>query len=94
MIYTIKNYGLYDRHDRRIAIKRGSGIYDDNNRRVATMLGNYLFDSNDRKMMEVRGDYIFDAGNKRVALLSDAEKAIKGAEREMLSAALWYCFVR
>jgi hypothetical protein len=94
MIYTIRGPGLYDTHNRRIALTRGEGIYDGNNQRVATMRGNYLLDSDDRKMMTIRGAYIYDANNDRVGSLLDAQKSIEGAKEGMHSVALWYCFIR
>ena len=94
MTYTIRDHGLYDMHDRRIAITRGSGIYNYNNHRVATMLGNFLFDLDNRKMMEVRGEYIYDAKDIRVGSLLDAKQSIEGKSEENLSVALWYCFIR
>jgi formylmethanofuran:tetrahydromethanopterin formyltransferase len=94
MKYTMRDTGLYNGHNRRIAFTRGDEIYDGNNRRVAIMHGNYLFDSENRKMMTVRGGFIFDADDKQVASLVDAQKSIKGAREKMQAVALWYCFIR
>jgi hypothetical protein len=44
--------------------------------------------------MSVRGSDIFDATDKKVASLSEAREAIQGAVEEMMSTALWYCFIR
>lgn len=94
MKYTMRDTGLYNGHNRRIAFTRGDEIYDGDNRRVATMHGKYLFDSENRKMMTVRGGFIFDADDKQVASLVDAQKLIAGAAEEMQAVALWYCFIR
>jgi hypothetical protein len=45
-------------------------------------------------MMSVRGSEIYDAFNNRVASLSEVTKAIQGAAQEMMSTAMWYCFIR
>lgn len=58
------------------------------------MRGNELFDSNYLKMMTIDGSDILDAGKKKVALISDVQKYLKGSDPGMLSAAFWYCFVR
>ena len=94
MKYTIRDNGLYNGHNRRIAFTRGDEIYDGDNRRVATMHGNYLFDSENRKMMTVRGGFIFDVDNRQVASLVEVQKLIKSLEEGMQAVALWYCFIR
>jgi hypothetical protein len=94
MIFTMRDAGLYDTHQRRIALVRGREIYDADNRRVATIRGNFLFDSNNKKMMTVRGAFIYDANDIQVASLLEVEKKIKGSEKGMQSVALWYCFIR
>jgi hypothetical protein len=94
MKYTLRDTGLYNGHNRRIAFTRGDEIYDGDNRRVATMHGNYLFDSENRKIMTIRGGFIFDADNKQVASLIEAQKLIAGAVAGMHAVALWYCFIR
>jgi hypothetical protein len=94
MKYTMRDNGLYNGHNRRIAFTRGDEIYDGENRRVATMHGNYLFDSENRKMMTVRGGFIFDVDNKQVASLVEVQKLIKSAEEGMQAVALWFCFIR
>jgi hypothetical protein len=94
MKYTMRDTGLYNGHNRRIAFTRGDEIYDGDNRRVATMHGNYLFDSENRKMMTVRGGFIFDVDNKQVASLVDVQKLIEGAEEGLQAVALWFCFIR
>ncbi|MDP2883758.1 MAG: hypothetical protein Q8P51_01895 [Ignavibacteria bacterium] len=45
-------------------------------------------------MMSVHGSEIYNAYNKRVASFSEVKKAIQGAAEEMMSAAMWYCFIR
>jgi hypothetical protein len=94
MKYTMRDNGLYNGHNRRIAFTRGDEIYDGDNRRVATMHGNYLFDSENRKMMTIRGGFIFDVDDKQVASLVEVQKLIKSAEEGMQAVALWYCFIR
>jgi hypothetical protein len=94
MKYTMRDTGLYNGHNRRIAFIRGDEIYDGDNRRVATMHGKYLFDSENRKMMTVRGGFIFDVDNKQVASLVEVQKLIEGAEEGLQAVALWYCFIR
>jgi hypothetical protein len=94
MTHELRGTGLYDSRKRLIATTRGQDIFDGNNRRVATMRGNELFDSNYLKMMSIDGPDILDAGKKKVALLADVQKWMRGAESGMLSAAFWYCFVR
>ncbi len=90
----MRDTGLYNGHNRRIAFIRGDEIYDGDNRRVATMHGKYLFDSENRKMMTVRGGFIFDVDNKQVASLVEVQKLIEGAEEGLQAVALWYCFIR
>ena len=94
MVYTMRDSGLYDTRNRRIAVIRNMGIYNGDNKRVATIRGNFLFDSDDRKMMAIRGAYVYDANNNRVGSLLDVQKKIEGAGEEMISVALWYCFIR
>jgi len=94
MKYTIRDNGLYNGHNRRIAFTRGDEIYDGDNRRIATMQGNYLFDSENRKMMTVRGGFIFDIHNKQVASLVAVQKLIEGAGEGLQAVALWFCFIR
>ena len=94
MKYTIRETGLYNGHNRRIAFTRGEEIYDGDNWRVATVHGKYLFDSENRKMMTVRGGFIFDADDKQVASLVAVQKSIEGAVEGMQAIALWYCFIR
>ena len=93
-MHTMFGSGLYDAHNRRIAVVRGEDIYDGDNRRVATIRGKYLFDSDNRKMMTLRGSNIYDAGNKLVGSILDVQKSIKDGGTGMLAVALWYCFVR
>jgi hypothetical protein len=45
-------------------------------------------------MMSVRGSEIYDSSNVRVASLSEVKKAIQGIDEEIMSAAMWYCFIR
>lgn len=45
-------------------------------------------------MMSVRGSEIYDASNKRVASLSVVKKTIDGTAEEVMSTAMWYCFIR
>ncbi|MBN1398676.1 MAG: hypothetical protein JXA06_11650 [Bacteroidetes bacterium] len=94
MIYLIHNSGLYDTHNKRIAVIRNAGIYNGDNKRVATMRGNCLFDSDNRKMMAIRGEHIYDAKGNCVGSFPDVQKMIKGAEEGMHAAAFWYCFIR
>jgi hypothetical protein len=72
----------------------GESLFDSDNQRVGFIRGNRLFDSEERIMMSVRGSEIYDASNKRVASLSEVKKAIQGAVEEMMSTAMWYCFIR
>jgi hypothetical protein len=44
--------------------------------------------------MSVRGSEIYHASNKRIASLLDVKKAIRGVVEEMMSTAMWYCFIR
>jgi hypothetical protein len=45
-------------------------------------------------MMSVRGSEIFDASNNRVASITEVTSIIHGAIDEMMSSAMWYCFIR
>lgn len=92
--HEVRDGGLYDSRRRLIASARGQNIFDGSNRRVATMRGNELLDSNYLKMMILDGLDILDAEQKKIALISDVQKWVKGAESGMLSAAFWYCFIR
>jgi hypothetical protein len=94
MKYTMRDFGLYNGHNRKIAYTRGDEIYDGDDRTIATMHGNDLFDTENRKMMTIRGKFIFDADDKQVATLAEAQETIEGAEEGMHAIALWYCFIR
>jgi hypothetical protein len=92
--YRMSGSGLYNAHHQLIARAMGESLYDGDNQRVGFVRGNTLFDPQERIMMSVRGSDIYDAANKRVASLSDVIHTIRGAAGEMMSTAMWYCFVR
>jgi hypothetical protein len=92
--HKMRGAGLYNAHDRKIAMTRGESIYDAGDRRIGAVHGDDLFDTEGRIMMHIRGHNIYDAENKRVAALSEAQESIDGAVEGNLRAALWYCFVR
>lgn len=93
-MYRMSGSALYNAHHQLVAKARGESLFDRDNQRVGFIKGNVLFDSEDRKMMTLRGSEIYDAANKRVASLSEVNKSILGSVEGMMSAALWYCFVR
>ncbi len=92
--YEMRGAGLYNAHNRKIAMTGGESIYDAGDRRIGTVLGDDLLDSDGRIMMTVRGLDIYDADNTKVAVLSEVLKSINGVVKDNLRAALWYCFVR
>ena len=92
--YRISGSGLYNAHHQLVAKAKGESLFDGDNRRVGIIKGNTLFDQDDRKMMSVRGSEIFNASGERVGSLSEVKKAIQGAVEEMMSSAMWYCFIR
>lgn len=93
-VYRILGSGLYNAHHQLVARARGESLFDRDNQRVGFIRGNTLFDPEDRKMMSVRGSEIYDASNKWVASLSEVKKTIQGTVEEMMSTAMWYCFIR
>jgi hypothetical protein len=86
--------GLYNAHHHLVAKARGESLYDCDNQRVGFIRGNTLFDPQERIMMSVRGSEIYDASNKKVGSLSEVTTAIQGVVDEMMSSAMWYCFIR
>ena len=92
--YTIRGTGLYDPHNRVVAVARGYSLYDGNNHRVATVRGNDLFDPDNRRMMSLRGSEIFDSGEVRIASIAEVKKSLDGALAAMLLVAFWFCFIR
>jgi hypothetical protein len=92
--YRMSGSGLYNANHELIATVRGESLFDRDNRRVGFIKGNAFFDREERIMMSVRGSEIYDASNKRVASLLDVKKAIQGVVEEMMSTAMWYCFIR
>jgi len=93
-VYRISGSGLYNAHHQLVATARGESLFDRDNQRIGFIRGNTLFDSQERIMMSVRGSEVYDASNNRVASLSEVKKTIHGAVEEMMSTAMWYCFVR
>lgn len=93
-VYRMSGTGLYNSHHHLVAKARGESLFDSDNQRVGSIKGNTLFDAEDRIMMSVRGSEIFDASNTRVGSLSEAKKTILGEVDEMMSIAMWYCFIR
>jgi len=93
-VYRMSGSGLYNAHHHLVAKSRGESLYDCDNQRVGFIRGNTLFDPQERVMMSVHGSEIYDASNIRVASLSDVKKTIQGVVEEMMSTAMWYCFIR
>jgi hypothetical protein len=92
--YRMWGSGLYDASHQLIAKAMGESLFDNANRKVGIVRGDTLFDLQDRKMMSVRDSEIYDAFDKRVASRSVVKKAIEGAAEEVMSTAMWYCFIR
>jgi hypothetical protein len=92
--YRMWGSGLYDANHQLVAKATGESLFDNANQRVGIIRGDTLFDLQDRKMMSIRGSEIYDASDKRVASRSVVMKAIEGAAEEVMSTAMWYCFVR
>ena len=94
MSYRLSGSGLYNAHHQLVAKAKGESLFDRDNQRVGFIKGNTLFDPDDRTMMSVRGSEIYDASNKKVGSLSEVTTAIQGVVDEMMSSAMWYCFIR
>jgi hypothetical protein len=92
--YRISGSGLYNAEHQLIAKAKGESLFDHDNRRVGFIRGDTLFDLEHRKMMCVRGSEIYDSSNKRVASISVVKKRVEGAAEEVMSTAMWYCFIR
>jgi hypothetical protein len=92
--YRMSGSALYNSHHQLVAKARGESLFDSDNQRVGFIKGNILFDPEDRKMMTLRGSDIYNAANERVASLAEVNKSIIGSVEGIMSAALWYCFVR
>ena len=92
--FRIQGIGLYDSHNRVVAVARGNSLYDMNDRRVAIIRGNDLYDSDNRKMMSMRDEDVYDADDMKVGSLPDVRKSIDGSLAAMLLVSLWFCFVR
>ena len=92
--YRMSGSELYDAEHQLVAKAKGESLFDHDNRRVGFIRGDALYDLEKRKMMSVRGPDILDASNKRVASRSVVTKRIHGAAGELMSIAMWYCFIR
>jgi hypothetical protein len=90
----MSDYGLYDANHQLIAKAMGESLFNNANQRVGIVRGDTLFDLEDRKMMSVRGSEIYDASDKRIASRSVVKKAIEGTAEEVMSTAMWYCYIR